>query len=224
MLKSLRKHARYFYVLFFIVILTFIFWGVGTVDKTGPAEILAEVGQYKITTDDYWRKYDRIYRFYRDIYKDKFDEEMEKKMNLKENVLDSLVNEKVLLILAQDTGMTVSDEELQEAITREPAFLKNGVFDKDVYLNRLKLNRITPELYEGMKRQELLMTKISRFIELSVDVTDADMQAAKGSGNEEVAKMLGQAILSDKQEKALTSYIEGYKKRLKITIRKELIA
>ena len=45
----MRKHARYFYVLFFIVILTFIFWGVGTVDKTGPAEIVAEVGKYKIT-------------------------------------------------------------------------------------------------------------------------------------------------------------------------------
>lgn len=224
MLKSMRKHARYFYVLFFIVILTFIFWGVGTVDKTGPAEIVAEVGKYKITTEDYWKKYDRVYRFYRDIYKDKFDEEMEKKMNLKESVLDSLVNEKVLLILAQDAGMTVSDQELQEAIVREPAFLKNGVFDKEVYLNRLKLNRISPEIFEGLKRQELLMTKITRFIELSVDVTDSDLQSVQAPGNEQVAKMLGQAILNDKQEKALKSYIEGYKKKIKVTLRKELIA
>lgn len=224
MLQSMRKHARYFYVLFFIVILTFIFWGVGTVDKTGPAEIVAEVGKYKITKDDYWKKYDRVYRFYRDIYKDKFDEEMEKKLDLKGNVLDSLVDEKVLLIVAQEAGMTVSDEELQEAIKREPAFLKNGVFDKDVYLNRLRLNRLSPEMFEGVKRQELLMTKITRFIELSVDVTDTDMQTAQASGNEEVAKMLSQAILNDKQEKALKSYIEGYKKRIKIKVRKELIA
>ena len=149
---------------------------------------------------------------------------MEKKLNLKENVLDSLVNEKVLLIVAQEAGMTVSDEELQEAIKREPAFLKNGVFDKDVYLNRLRLNRLTPEMFEGVKRQELLMTKITRFIELSVDVTDTDMQTAQASGNEEVAKMLSQAILNDKQEKALKSYIEGYKKRIKVKVRKELIA
>jgi hypothetical protein len=79
-------------------------------------------------------------------------------------------------------------------------------------------------MFEGVKRQELLMTKITRFIELSVDVTDTDMQTAQASGNEEVAKMLSQAILNDKQEKALKSYIEGYKKRIKIKVRKELIA
>ena len=33
--------------------------------------------------------------------------------------------------------------------------MKNGVFDKEVYLNRLRLNRITPELFENIKRQEL---------------------------------------------------------------------
>ena len=89
MLKAMRKHAKYFYVLFFIVILSFIFWGVGTVDNTGGVEVVAEVGKYKITTDEYWKTYDRVYRFYREIYKDKFDEEMEKKLKLKENVLDS---------------------------------------------------------------------------------------------------------------------------------------
>ena len=77
MLMSMRKHAKYFYVLFFIVILSFVFWGVGTVDKTGGAEIIAEVGNYKITAQEYWRTYDNVYRFYRDVYKDSFDEEME---------------------------------------------------------------------------------------------------------------------------------------------------
>ncbi len=159
MLKAMRKHARYFYVLFFIVILTFIFWGVGTVDKTGGKEILAEVGKYRITTEDYWRTYDRVYRFYKEIYKDQFDEEMEKKMNLKDNVLNSMINERVLLTAAQKAGIAVSDEELQDSIARESAFMKNGVFDKDVYVNRLRLNRITPEEFERSQKQELILSK-----------------------------------------------------------------
>ncbi|MFH1025541.1 MAG: SurA N-terminal domain-containing protein, partial [Nitrospirota bacterium] len=110
MLKGMRKNARYFYVLFFIVILSFIFWGVGTVDKTGGVEILAEVGKYKITTEEYWKTYDRIYRFYREIYKDQFNEEMEKKMNLKENVLNSMIDEQVLLIAAKEADISISDE------------------------------------------------------------------------------------------------------------------
>jgi peptidyl-prolyl cis-trans isomerase D len=224
MLKSMRKHARYFYVLFFIVILTFIFWGVGTVDKTGGVQILAEVGKYKIPLEEYWKTYDRIYRFYREIYKDQFDEEMEKKMNLKENVLNSMINERLLLIAAQRTGITVSDEELQDSIAREPAFMKNGAFDKDVYLNRLRLNRITPEEFERSQRQELTLGKMRRLVELSVDISDsADVQLPPDSTNGQASKMIQQAKLNDLREKALNSYIEGLKRDTRIKIHKELI-
>ena len=224
MLKAMRKHARYFYVLFFIVILSFIFWGVGTVDKTGKTEIVAEIGNYKITTDEYWKTYDRIYRFYRELYKDKFDEETEKKLNLKENVLDSMINERVLLIAAKEMGIGVSDDELQESVAKEPAFMKNGSFDKDLYLNRLRLNRITPEAFENAKRQELTLSKMNRLIELSVDATDIDAQLPLTSGDEQSQNMIRQAMLSDKKEKAVKSYIEGLKKEIKIKINKQLIA
>ena len=80
------------------------------------------------------------------------------------------------LQLPKNAGISVSDEELQESIAHEPAFMKNGVFDKDVYLNRLRLNRITPEAYESLKRQELTVNKMRHLIELSVDVTDIDTQ------------------------------------------------
>lgn len=223
MLKVMRKHAKYFYVLFFIVILTFIFWGVGTVDKTGGVEVVAEVGKYKITTEEYRKTYDRIYRFYREIYKDKFDEEMEKKMNLKEGVLDSMINERVLLMAAKDAGISVGDEELQESIARDPAFIKDGAFNKDVYLNRLRLGRITPELFENMKRKDLTITKMKQLIEASVDATDIDSQLPQTSDNEQAGKMIRQAMLADKKEKALKSYVDGMKKNIKIKVNKQLV-
>jgi hypothetical protein len=224
MLRVMRKHARYFYVLFFIVILSFIFWGVGTNDQTGGVEVVAEVGKYKITTDEYWKTYERIYRFYREIYKDTFDEEMEKKLNLKEMVLDSMINERVLLIAAKDQGIRVSDDELQDVIARDPAFMRDGFFDKSVYLNRLKLNRLTPEYFESMKRQELTLNKMRQLIELSVDLTDADLNALRAPGNDQVAILINQSFLNEKREKAMQSYIEGLKKRIKIKVNKDLIA
>jgi hypothetical protein len=223
MLKAMRKHARYFYVLFFVVILSFIFWGVGTVDKT-DVDILAEVGKYKITSEDYWRTYDSIYRFYREIYKDKFDEEMEKQLNLKENVLNSMINERVLLIAAKEAGISVSDTELQDSIAREPAFMRNGAFDKELYVNRLRLNRTTPEIYENAKRRELTADKMRRLIELSIDVPDVDPGLLESQGDEQTARMISQAMLSDQRERAVKSYIEGLKKDIKIKINKDLIA
>jgi hypothetical protein len=224
MLKMMRKNAKYFYVLFFIVILSFIFWGVGRVDKTGGREIIAEVGKYKIPIDEYWRTYDRVSRFYKEIYKDKFDEEMEKKMNLKKNVLNSMIDERVLLIAAKETGIHISDEELQEAIIHDPAFMRDGVFDKDVYLNRLRLNRITPEEYESSKRQELTLVKMRRLIDLSVDSSVVDSNLEQVSGDKQVVKMLKEQMLNDRKEKAVKSYIEGFKKQIKIKVNEQLIS
>jgi peptidyl-prolyl cis-trans isomerase D len=224
MLKVMRKHAKYFYVLFFIVILSFLFWGIGTVDKTGGRGVLAEVGKYKITVEDYWKSYDNVYRFYREIYRDKFDEEMEKKLNLKEKVLDSMIQEKVLLIAAKEAGIKVSDEELHEAITHEPAFMRNGVFNKETYLNRLRLNRIAVEEYENSKRQELTLNKMRHLVELSVDVPEINADLQKLSNDEKSMKMLREAMLNEKREKAARAYIEGLKKGIKIKINTKLIS
>jgi peptidyl-prolyl cis-trans isomerase D len=222
MIKMMRKHARYFYFLFFIVILSFIFWGIGGVDDTGQSKVIAEVGEYKITTQEFWRLYDRTSRFYREIYKDKF-EEMMKEMNLKEQILNSMVDEHVLFISAQEMGIQVSDQELNDAITQEPMFQRDGIFDKEIYLNRLRLNRLTPEAYESMKRQELIVTKLRRLIELSVDTSGIDSQV-QVSGDEQIVKMIKEQMLNDRKEKAVKSFIEGAKNNIKVIIHKDLIS
>jgi peptidyl-prolyl cis-trans isomerase D len=222
MIKVMRKHAKYFYFLFFIVILSFIFWGMGGVDDTGQSKVLAEVGEYKITTHEFWRSYDRASRIYREIYKDKF-EEMMKEMNLKEQILDSMVDEHVLLISAQEMGIQVSDQELNDAITQEPMFQRDGVFNKEIYVNRLRLNRLTPEAYESMQRQELIVKKLRRLIELSVDTSGIDSEI-QVSGDEQIVNMIKEQMRSDRNEKAVKSFIEGTKKNIKIIIHKDLIS
>ena len=220
MLKAMRKHAKFFYVLFFIVIISFIFWGVGNVDKSTAVPI-AEVGKEKISVEEYWMTYDRTRQFYRDLLKENFTEEMEKKLNLKQKVLDNLIEERVLLITARTMGMTVSDEELQDAIMNEPTFVREGKFSKEIYLRTLQLNRITPEGYETLKRRDLLSDKMRRFIVESVDITDIDIP--KQAGNEQMKESLKQNMLQDMRNKAFKSYIEGMKKQMSIKINQQLI-
>lgn len=222
MLKIMRHHAKYFYVLFFIVILSFLFWGVGKVDQTSSGGIVAEVGKQKITQEEYYRAYDNAFRFYKDLYKEKFDEEMQKKLKLKDTVLDSLIGNRVLLYAAAENGIKVSDEDLNEAIANEPAFMKNGVFDSQVYENTLRLSRLTPELYESMKRQELVLARMTRLIELSVSPSLIDLPNI--SADEQTVKSLKDAMLNDARAKAVKAYIDGYKKSLKIKEHRQLIS
>ncbi len=222
MLKVMRHHAKYFYVLFFIVILSFIFWGVGTVDKSGKGNLVAEVGPFKISGEEYWRTYDNVFKFYREIYKEKFDEDMQNKLNLKERVLNSLVGNKVLLAAARDNGISVSDEEMNEAIKNDPAFAPNGVFDTYVYQNRLRLMRLTPESYEAVKRQELIVEKMRRLIELSVYIPESDLSGV--SGDEKTAATLKTAMINSAKAKAVNAYVEGLKKGMKVKIYKDSLS
>jgi hypothetical protein len=78
--------------------------------------------------------------------------------------------------------------------------MQDGVFSKEVYLNRLHLSRITPEAFESLRREEMTLTKMKHLIELSVDVTDISTQLPRTSENEQAEKMI-QAALNDKKEK-----------------------
>ncbi len=215
MLQAMRKHAKFFYVLFFIVILSFIFWGVGNVDKSTSVPI-AEVGKEKITVEEYWTAYDKARDYYRNITKGNFTEEMEKKLNLKQKILDSLIDERLLLAEAKKAGITVSEAELREAIVNDPAFVRDGKFNEDVYVRTLQLNRLTPEYFESLKKKEMTLSKMRRLIGESVEITDPAM-------SDPTVSAYVQPLLSQMRDKAVKSYVEGLKKQTKIKINQQLL-
>lgn len=221
MLQSMRRHARYFYVLFFIIIITFIFWGVGTNDKEG-ARFVAEIGDERITKDEFWRIYERARESYREMYKGQPLEEIEQKLNLKLMVLDSLVEDKVLLVSARELGLVASDDELQHAIIKDPRFIREGSFKKEIYLRTLANNRLTPDYYESILRNQLSTNRMRNLIISGVDVTDADLAGIKVDAAR--AELIKQAALFSKRNAALKSYIEGAKVRMKVKINMDVIS
>lgn len=221
MLQFMRKHAKFFYVFLFLVIISFIFLYVGPIDDSGRLP-LAEIEKERISVEEFWRSYDNIRESYRDIYKEKFDDEMEKKLNLKETVLLQLVHAKILYVAARDMGLKVIDSEVKEVIVNQPAFQREGTFRKDVYLRTLQLNRITPKYFEEKTREDLLVEKITRMIEASVLITEDDIPTIQG--DEDLMKSLREAILNEKRSKAVRAYVEEIKKKYKVIIRAEMIA
>ncbi|MDA8387448.1 MAG: SurA N-terminal domain-containing protein [Nitrospiraceae bacterium] len=225
MLKSMRKHAKYFYVLFVVIIISFVFWGVGTGSFGAKTTAVASVGGTKITLNQYLRVYERAEENMQDVYGSKFDDKMKKA--LKVQVLGEMINDIILSRAARDAGITVTDSELREAIMSEPVFKAGNVFSKNVYLRTLALNRMTPRDYEAMERRQLLVQKMTRLIEDPVQLSPPELAAVSEMaasakvknvpGKAGTADILREAVLRDKRQRAFISFIEGVSRRMHVT-------
>lgn len=195
-----------------LITIVFVFWGIGP-QQNPTSVIVAEVSESRITYPEYDRAYQIAYRRASETYESV--EEIEK-LNLKTRVLDELIDERVLMITAERSGITVTDDELRKAVMSEPAFQKDGAFDKKLYTRRLKLNRMTPSMFESQLRNDLIMNKIRRLIGETAElgVEEARMLESVKDNKQQ----LTQAFLAAKRQLAVKAYVEGLKRQMKITV------
>jgi len=219
MLKSMRKHAKYFYFLFFLIILTFVFWGVG-VNNKNQTKPLAVIDGQRISTEDYYRAVDRMDDVYRNAYGSKYDEKM--RGDVRKQVLDNMIQEYVLAQAAVHSGLTATDAEVQQDITSDTKFQENGAFSPRLYRRLLSYNRTTPANYEASVRRSILVDKLRTLIEDAVFVSDDDLK--KISGDPKVTETLKQTIIDQKKREAMSSYVNGLMRTMNVTINRDLVA
>ncbi|MBI5196620.1 MAG: SurA N-terminal domain-containing protein [Nitrospirae bacterium] len=221
MLEIMRSH-KFFSVFLLsvitgVIIVTFVFWGIGTQNQQVNS-VLAEVEKEKITQEEYWRVFDNAERYYRE--QNKTEEEM-KKLNLKDKVLNDLIDSKVLMIAANNMKIKVTEDELQQEIMNNPSFQKNGVFDKNVYLRTLELNRTTPAAYESSMMKELTLKKMQMLIGETAELSQDEIKVLEALQGEKT--QLANAFLSIKRELLTKAYVEGLKRQMNIKINKDMI-
>jgi len=164
MLRFMRKYATGYLVksLFGIIIIVFIFWGVGSFRNR--EKVVAKVGPYKISIVEYQESYNRLLNFYRMLYKERLDEALLAQLKIKEKAMDEIVDRYILLIKAKEMGIDVSDKEYAEYIANIDAFKREGKFSKSAYIEVLKRNNIDPKKFEESERIRLLTTKLVTII------------------------------------------------------------
>ena len=160
MLRFMRKYATGYLVkaLFGIIIVVFMFWGVGSF--RGGEKVVAEIGPHKVSIIEYQESYNRLLNFYRMLYKDRLDETVLNQLKIKEKAMDELVDKYVLLLKAKEVGLNVSDREFSEYIANIDAFKSDGKFSQNVYAEVLKRNNIDPKKFEESEKSRLLTSKL----------------------------------------------------------------
>lgn len=225
MLKVLREGAvenPWFYrITMGAIALSFVvtigWWGFSATEET----FVATVGEEKIRLDEYQRAYRATFEFFRN----RFPQEDITPNIIKDMVINELIERQLWLKVAEEMGLSVSDEELQRRITTSPAFQKEGQFDPALYKEILARNRLTPKAFEDAHRQDLLVAKAKNIIQDAVALTRPEIEEARAQqtgGGPEKEKSIEDS-LSRKKQRALMAYIEAVKLRTRIRITRELL-
>jgi peptidyl-prolyl cis-trans isomerase D len=229
MLESMRKHMKWLmWATIILITVTFLFFGIYPSHVGGGT--VANVGGDVISNDDFNRVYRNMYETYRSLLKDQFNEAMAK--NLRMQALQEMVSDRLLTQEAERVGLQVSDNELQAAIMKEPAFLRDGKFDKARYIRVLDSINMKPALFEANQRRLLLRQKLEQLIRDGVGVTETELIAAykqqnpkaKSDDFEKSRESFKRMYLMGKQREALSSYVKGIYDRTKVTINDKFMA
>jgi peptidyl-prolyl cis-trans isomerase D len=162
MITWMQRHRKYLVVTIWISTIAFIgagFVGWGQYSYGDKAGAVAKVGEISITSGELQKSYSHLFNQYNQLFQGKFDEKQAQQFGLQRQALRQLVNQALVLNLANSYGLIVTDEELWNIIKSQPLFAKEGTFDKTIYAEALKQNNLTIKEYEESMKKELLIQK-----------------------------------------------------------------
>ncbi len=187
MLDLMRRKAQspYLQATVLIIILVFIFWGVGGQQGNAPNTV-ATVNDVPISLQEYDRLYNQTLDRYRQQFGGSIPEGLLESLNLKEQVLNQLIERILVRQEAERLGIAVSDAEVRKEISKISSFQVNGVFDLDTYHQILAASRLTVEDFEAGVRADLLSRKVLDYLERFGRVPEHDLAARFAYDNEKI--------------------------------------
>jgi parvulin-like peptidyl-prolyl isomerase len=189
------------------------------------------VGNHRISREEYQKAYQNMYRFYKEQSGGEVPE-----AQLKEQVLNELIGYYLWLDAAKDLGVTVTANEMREAIMTTPVFQTQGKFDPAKYKQLLAQNRLKPDMYESSQMAQLTIEKAQMLVRSSVAPTTDELAMAQAIMASQLMPSVPmqsqtmspqdravQTVLAQKQQRAVRAYQEAMKAQAKVTIRRELM-
>ena len=144
MATSIGKISKSFFVklLVGIIILPFVFWGMGDVFRGGNQNVIATIESEKLSTQEFINYVNRL----------NLNEEQIKnlsKTDLIEQILSDYIGKKVMSLEIEKLGIVVSDNSLRNMIKNDKSFFKENKFSRTAYEKFLIKSGITAPQFEA---------------------------------------------------------------------------
>lgn len=183
----MRRHAKSWLIKFLIgiIALVFVFYFGYSFTSTRGLKIALVNGEL-ITGAEYQKAYRDLIEGLQRQYKSAWNDNLIKMFDLKNRALENLINEKLISQEARKLGLDVTENEVQKAIMKYPAFQLNGRFDMRRYSALLSQNRMKPEDFEEIIARELLKSKMRQFLFTFMGITDQELLDNYTYNNEKI--------------------------------------
>lgn len=223
MLEIIRRNAQSWAVkvIFGLIIVVFVFWGVGSSRKNRP-NILAKVNDRPIFIPEFQQRLDRTFDQLRQFNPDLTMDDA-RQMGLPKSVFMDMVNERLRMQAAEDLGIRATDQELLQAVAAMPQFQnQSGQFDPQIYDRVLRINNLTDVEYESLVRRDIKTQNLLSYLLAAVRPTEFEArqyfnffqaQAVVDYVLFESADYLDEASVTDEQAQA---YYEADKEQFAI--------
>ena len=186
MLEAMRSKAASWVVkiLFLFLILSFAIWGVGDMFRgRGALQTVAEVGNTEISAEELSDQFRQLMNSMSSRLGESFDTQKAVQLGLLDQTLDQIINGQLLLLDAQDLGLTVSDDLIRTTIRSAPEFrgvgttfdpmrfreflVQQGFPSEGAYVTRLRRDmlrqQITGAMTDGAAAPKQLVDLLFRY-------------------------------------------------------------
>ncbi len=192
MLKSMRKNLKSLSPILWAVVAAFIIsifavWGgAGRLGESRDPNTIASVGKVKIPTDTYMSNLRQRIESLQKQFKE-LNSNFIQQLNLPQQVLEQIIQQELLLQIADDMKLNASNNELRDKIKGYPVFQKDGQFiGFEEYKRILEWNRISLGDFEDNLKKEILMEKAIKLLTAGVSITQGELWENYKNTNESV--------------------------------------
>ena len=165
MLTSIKKKTTSFLtkVLIGIIILPFLFWGMGDVFRSGNQNVVVTIDSEKITAQNFVEYVNRL----------SLDEQQRNnlaKTDLLDRILSDYIGKKIIALEIADQGININNQSLKEIIINDKIFKKDNKFSRIKYEKFLLESGISAAIFEQniaeQERKRQLLNFLSEGINL----------------------------------------------------------
>ena len=159
MLGKLRNFSRSKLagVLIAIIIIPFVFWGMGSVFSGGNANNVAKIDNKNISTQDFI-EYVNSSRINPDDLRNNLDK------NILEEILSQIISLQLLKMEIEDASLIISDQILFNKIIKDKKFQENNKFSRIKYEKFLLENNSSAVEYEAKLKDSELQADLFQYI------------------------------------------------------------